>query len=90
MDVSGRSGRKEYSTALHNATRGEGAHSAAPGGNWLANHGYRQALQDDPHLRAGLNVHAGYITHPAVAEGLRLPYVPPERALGMGSGRAHA
>lgn len=49
----------------------------------LANRGYRQALQDDPHLRAGLNVHADCITHPAVAEGLSMPYVPPDRALGM-------
>jgi alanine dehydrogenase len=55
----------------------------------LANRGYRQALHDDPHLRAGLNVYAGCITHPAVAEGLSMPYVPPERALGMAAGRGH-
>lgn len=40
----------------------------------LANHGYRQALLDDAHLRDGLNVHVGAISHPAVAEALRLPY----------------
>jgi alanine dehydrogenase len=55
----------------------------------LANHSYRQALQDNPHLRAGLNVHAGCITHPVVAEGLDMPYVPPDRALSTSvSGRA--
>lgn len=56
----------------------------------LANRGYRQALQDDPHLRAGLNVHAGCITHPAVAESLSMPYVPPDRALGLVTSHAHA
>jgi len=33
-------------------------------GDWLA------ALRDDPHLAAGLNVHAGRVTHPAVAAQL--------------------
>jgi alanine dehydrogenase len=56
----------------------------------LADHGYRRALQDDPHLRAGLNVHAGCITHPAVAEGLSMPYVPPDRALATGIKRRRA
>jgi hypothetical protein len=28
----------------------------------------------------------GCITHPAVAEGLSMPYVPPERALGKVTG----
>jgi len=36
----------------------------------IANKGWRQALADDVHLRAGLNVHAGRITHAAVAESL--------------------
>ncbi len=31
------------------------------------------ALNDDPHLAAGLNVHRGAITHPAVAEALGYP-----------------
>jgi alanine dehydrogenase len=56
----------------------------------LANHGYRRALRDNPHLRAGLNVHAGCITHPAVAESLSLPYMPPDRALGLVTGCGHA
>jgi alanine dehydrogenase len=34
------------------------------------------ALCEDPHLRAGLNVHAGRITHAAVAEALGLPLTP--------------
>jgi alanine dehydrogenase len=36
----------------------------------LADKGWRQALRDDPHLRAGLNICAGRVTHPAVAEAL--------------------
>jgi alanine dehydrogenase len=47
----------------------------------IADKGYRQACQDEPHLLAGLNVHHGRITHPAVARDLGLPYTPPERAL---------
>ena len=40
----------------------------------IADKGYRQACLDDPHLLAGLNVHRGRITHPAVARDLDLPY----------------
>jgi alanine dehydrogenase len=36
----------------------------------LAAKGPHAALRYDPHLRAGLNVHAGHITHPAVANAL--------------------
>lgn len=39
----------------------------------LADKGWRQALRDDPHLRAGLNVCAGQVTNPAVAEALGYP-----------------
>lgn len=42
----------------------------------LAGKGIRQALLDDPHLMAGLNVHQGKITHEAVARALSLPYLP--------------
>ena len=42
----------------------------------LANKGWKQACADDAHLRAGLNVHAGRITHAAVAQALGLPYTP--------------
>jgi len=36
----------------------------------IANKGWRQALKDDPQLAQGLNVHAGKVTHPAVAAEL--------------------
>lgn len=40
----------------------------------LADKGWKQALADDPHLRMGLNVHQGKVTHQAVADALNLPY----------------
>ncbi|HMO73575.1 MAG TPA: alanine dehydrogenase, partial [Paracoccaceae bacterium] len=46
----------------------------------LADKGWRRACAEDPHLRAGLNVHAGQITHPAVAGALGLPHVPADTA----------
>lgn len=52
------------SQSLNNAT--------LPFGLALAGKGLR-ALLDDPHLCAGLNVHRGAVTHPAVAESLGLP-----------------
>jgi alanine dehydrogenase len=47
----------------------------------LADKGVRRALADDVHLRNGLNVHEGQVTHRAVANALKLPYVAPEQAL---------
>src|SRR5437588_331625 len=47
----------------------------------LAEKGYRRALADDPHLRAGLNVHEGRITHRAVADALGLPFMPAEQVV---------
>jgi alanine dehydrogenase len=47
----------------------------------LADKGWRKALADDPHLKSGLNVHAGRITHRAVAEALGVDLVAPELAL---------
>jgi alanine dehydrogenase len=47
----------------------------------LANKGYRQALLDDPHLLAGLNVHRGQITYEAVARDLSQPYTSAREAL---------
>jgi alanine dehydrogenase len=47
----------------------------------IANKGWRQALQDDPHLRGGLNVHDGQITHTAVAGALGRELLAPELAL---------
>jgi alanine dehydrogenase len=48
----------------------------------LADKGWKQALKDDPHLRNGLNVHAGKITCQPVAEAHGLPYTPAESVLG--------
>jgi len=47
----------------------------------LADRGVRRALEEDPHLRAGLNVHAGRVTHRAVAASLGLDFTEPEEAL---------
>ena len=47
----------------------------------LADKGWRTALADDPHLRHGLNVHAGKVTHDAVARDLGLEFVPAANAL---------
>ncbi len=47
----------------------------------LAQKGWRKALADDPHLLHGLNVHAGQVTHEAVARALDLPYVAAELVL---------
>jgi alanine dehydrogenase len=49
----------------------------------LADKGYRRALGEDPHLRNGLNVYEGRITYRAVADALKLKYVPPEAALRL-------
>ncbi len=47
----------------------------------LANKGPRQALLDDHHLMAGLNVHAGQVTYQPVAEALGYRYVEGAAAL---------
>jgi len=47
----------------------------------LAGKGWRQALADDVHLRHGLNVHAGKLTHEAVARDLGLRYTPAEAVI---------
>ncbi len=47
----------------------------------LADKGYRKALEDDPHLRDGLNVHKGVVTYKAVAEAQGHDFVPAEKAL---------
>ncbi len=47
----------------------------------LANKGVARAMHDDAGLRAGLNVCAGRITHPALGEDLGLPILAPEQAL---------
>jgi alanine dehydrogenase len=52
----------------------------------IADKGYARALMANPHLRDGLNVHEGEITHKAVAGALNLPYVPASEALKSSSG----
>jgi alanine dehydrogenase len=47
----------------------------------LADIGLRRALGEDEHLRNGLNVHDGQVTHKAVADALKLAYTKPEAAL---------
>ena len=54
--------------ALNNAT--------LPFARKLADHGWKAAMQADPHLANGLNVHAGHVTNEAVARALDLPYTP--------------
>jgi alanine dehydrogenase len=59
------------SHALNNAT--------LPFGLALADKGFAAVLEN-PHLRAGLNVHRGWLTHKTVAESLDLPFSPIDRA----------
>ncbi|HEU5063047.1 MAG TPA: alanine dehydrogenase [Solirubrobacterales bacterium] len=49
----------------------------------LADHGVAEAIRRDPGLRFGVNVAGGQVTHPAVAEGVGMEYVPVEEALGL-------
>jgi alanine dehydrogenase len=49
----------------------------------LADHGVAAAIARDPGLRSGVNVAAGLVTHPAVAEGVGMDYVAVEEALGL-------
>jgi alanine dehydrogenase len=49
----------------------------------LADHGVAEAIRRDPGLRLGVNVASGKVTHPAVAEGVGMDYVPVEQALGL-------
>jgi alanine dehydrogenase len=60
------------SAALNNAT--------LPFGLALADKGLA-AIAADPHLRDGLNVHAGKITHKAVAESLNLEFADPTKLM---------
>jgi alanine dehydrogenase len=48
----------------------------------LADKGPKAALLADPHLLNGLNIHAGQITHAAVAEALGAQHVDARKALG--------
>jgi alanine dehydrogenase len=59
--------------ALNNAT--------LPGLLAIANKGWKQALADDKHLRAGLNVCEGNVTYQAVADNLGYSFVEPTTLL---------
>jgi alanine dehydrogenase len=48
----------------------------------IANKGVNQALRDDVHLLAGLNVYQGKVTYEAVAASTDQPYVDPVPLLG--------
>jgi alanine dehydrogenase len=47
----------------------------------LAEKGWRQAIAEDPNLRAGLNIHDGKVTHAAVAHDLGFDHVAAESLL---------
>jgi len=47
----------------------------------IADHGWKQAMRFDPHLAAGLNVHAGQVTYPAVASELGYKLLPVDEAI---------
>jgi alanine dehydrogenase len=47
----------------------------------IADLGWQEAMSQDPHLAAGLNVHAGRVTYPAVAEELGYELLPVEEVL---------
>ncbi|MEO9863896.1 MAG: alanine dehydrogenase [Yoonia sp.] len=47
----------------------------------LADKGWRQACEDDPHLLNGLNVHAGKLTYFAVGKALGIDVLSPQLAL---------
>jgi alanine dehydrogenase len=47
----------------------------------LADNGVRAAIAHDPGLRTGVNVAHGRVTHPAVAQGVGMPFTPVEEAL---------
>ena len=49
----------------------------------LADHGVAEAARRDPGLRLGINVAAGTVTHPAVAEAVAVEHTPVEDVLGQ-------
>ena len=55
-------------------------HATLPFGLALADKGLA-AIAADPHLRNGLNVHAGRITHKAVAESLNIEFADPDQLM---------
>ena len=49
----------------------------------LADKGWRQAVSDDAHLRAGLSTHQGRLTSPPVGEALGIDAVTPDQLLSQ-------
>ena len=49
----------------------------------IADHGLAGAIERIPGLRPGVNVAGGKVTHPAVAEGVGMDFVPIEDALAL-------
>ncbi|MGJ8604523.1 MAG: alanine dehydrogenase [Marivita sp.] len=49
----------------------------------LADKGWKLACTDDPHLMAGLNIHAGKLTYAAVGQALGLPVIAPETLINV-------
>ncbi|MCU0817087.1 MAG: alanine dehydrogenase [Cypionkella sp.] len=49
----------------------------------LADKGWKAACADNPHLKAGLNIHAGHLTYAAVGEALGLPAITPDEAMAL-------
>jgi alanine dehydrogenase len=49
----------------------------------IADHGVAGGIQLLPGLKSGVNVADGKVTHPAVAEGVGMPYTPVDDALGV-------
>jgi alanine dehydrogenase len=49
----------------------------------LADYGVAEAARRDPGLRLGINVAAGTVTHPAVAEAVAVEHTPVEDVLGQ-------
>ncbi len=47
----------------------------------IAKLGWKEAMRQNPHLAAGLNVHAGRVTYAAVAIELGYPHLPVEQAI---------
>jgi alanine dehydrogenase len=47
----------------------------------LAKKGWKQALNENPALKKGLNIVDGKVTYPAVAEAFGLPFTPPDSYL---------
>jgi alanine dehydrogenase len=46
----------------------------------IAQHGVQGAIERNPGLRSGVNVAAGRVTHPAVAQAVGMDFTPVEQA----------